>query len=147
MAGGYEGHRIRRVNGDARCAGEGASQGGTGDELRSPAQARAPVRTWFAGEGAPRDTKTFDEHLRGAADCAAAPLGLYPPPGTSPNSPDRSLWAAGCTAKTRSAKSRQQRRSRRNHGRFVAILKLTNQVQGVPQSATISKLKRLGEEK
>jgi len=44
----------------------------------------------------------------------------------------------------RSAKSRQQRRSRRNHGRFVAILKLTNQVQGVPQSATISKPKRRG---
>jgi hypothetical protein len=39
----------------------------------------------------------------------------------------------------RSAKSRQQRRSRRNHGRFVAILKLTNQVQGVPQSATVSR--------
>src|SRR5690242_12616745 len=52
----------------------------------------------FAGDGA-RATKGWTKTLRGAADCAAAPLGLYPPPGTSPNLPGRSLRAAGCTAK------------------------------------------------
>jgi hypothetical protein len=44
----------------------------------------------------------------------------------------------------RSVKSRRQRRSRRNHRSFVAILKLTRQVQGVPQSATSSMTKAVG---
>src|SRR6185437_1209658 len=61
-------------------------------------QGRRRASLASTGEGA-RATKGWTKTLRGAADCAAAPLGLYPPPGTSPNSPDRSLRAAGCTAK------------------------------------------------
>jgi hypothetical protein len=100
----------------------------------------------FAGGGA-RDTKRSNENTKGSSGLRRCSPRLVPSPRyfaelTWPLPPGVRMHR-----EARSAKSRKQRRSRRNHGRFVAILKLTNQVQGVPQSATISKPKRRGEEK
>ena len=125
---------------------------------RGSSRAGAPVPAWFvtgdgtcayvvfAGGGA-RDTKRSNENTKGSSGLRRCSPRLV----TSPRYFAELTWPLPLGGRmyreARSAKSRQQRHSRRNHRRFVAILKLTNQVQGVPQSATVSRPKRPGEER